>query len=254
MEHNYDDIILLERYLERSLNEAEVRDLERRLAEEPTLRELYQNEKLLVNGIRYGHLKTQLEHLNDLETKLGAVPGDEKPGRIINLRTYWKPLAAAASFLLIASWIFIFGPEKTPLNERLYIAYFEPFDSPGSGLTRSDNNLELTWKAKAYEAYDKDDYRQAVGLFENALQENEDPVVILCLGNAYLATGQPEKAEVMFSRILAQHQDLVTQAKWYLSLAYLRQNKLERSKAILWEISKSSTYGEKARKLLKELN
>jgi len=46
---------------------------------------------------------------------------------------------------------------------------------------------------------------------------------------------------------------IVYQAKWYLALTYLKENKMERAKAILWEISKSSTYGEKAQKLLKKL-
>ena len=254
MDPNYDDIILLERYLEQSLNEDEVRQVEKRLAEEPALKELYQNEKLLVNGIRYGHLKTSLEQLKTLESRLPAVSQSEKPARVIPFKTYWKPMAVAASLVLISSWYFIFGPERMPLNEKLYTAYFEPFDSPGTGLTRSEMDVPQTWKAKAYEAYDKGDYRSAVGLFEKALGENDDPIVKLCLGNAYLAVGQADKAEMMFNKILKEHEDLVTQAKWYLSLAYLKQNKLERARAVLWEISKSSTYGEKAQKLLKELD
>ena len=75
MDSYYEDIILLERYLEKSLNEEEVRRVEKRLTEEPALKELYQNEKLLVKGIRYGHLKTKLGELKTLEASLPAVGG-----------------------------------------------------------------------------------------------------------------------------------------------------------------------------------
>ena len=134
------------------------------------------------------------------------------------------------------------------------MAYYEPFDSPGSGLTRGQNDTVLTWKQKGYHAYDNGRYEEAISHFQNTLKENDDPVVELCQGNAYLSTGQADKAELVFRNILEEHEDLVTQAKWYLSLSYLKQNKLERAKSTLWEISKSSTYGEKARKLLKELD
>ncbi|MBK5277823.1 MAG: hypothetical protein JJE09_03060, partial [Bacteroidia bacterium] len=76
----------------------------------------------------------------------------------------------------------------------------------------------------------------------------------LCMGNAQLEAGQLQEAEKTFKHMLTNHSDLVTQAKWYLALTYLKMNKLERVKATLWEISKSSTYGEKARKLLNELD
>ena len=112
----------------------------------------------------------------------------------------------------------------------------------------------MTWKQKGYQAYDNGRYEEAISLFQNTLKENDDPVVELCQGNAYLSIGQADKAELVFRNILDDHEDLVTQAKWYLILSYLKQNKLERAKSTLWEISKSSTYGEKARKLLKELD
>src|SRR5258708_25996662 len=137
-----------------------------RLSQEPALKELYQSEKLLVTGIRYGHLKEKLIQLRQLDAQLGPVARDEKQAETFNLRSYWKPLAAAASVLLALTWFFVLRPDGIPQNEKLYLAYFEPFDSPGSGLTRSETNPQLTWKAKAYEAYDQGNYRDAVGLFD----------------------------------------------------------------------------------------
>jgi predicted Zn-dependent protease len=139
-----------------------------------------------------------------------------------------------------------------PANERLYAYYFEPFDSPGSGMTRGDNKVTL--KTQAYEAYDNGHYQAAAQLFEQIVKDNDDAIAQLCLGNAYLAQNDLAHAEKTFTDMLARHSDLLTQAKWYLALTFLKENKLERAKSVLWEISKSSTYGEKAQHLLKELD
>ena len=132
------------------------------------------------------------------------------------------------------------------------MTYFEPFDSPGPGRERGTNTI--TDKGKAYEAYDNGRYDEAMILFEDITKSADDPIVYLCLGNAQLKVGQLEKAEKSFNHVLTKHEDLVTPASWYLALTYLKQNRMERAKSALWQISKSSTYGEKAQNLLKDLD
>ena len=253
MENGTTDIRLIEHYLEGGLDEAQIEFVRKRLLEDPAFNLLYKREKFLEKGIHYSFLKTKLEQIKAIERSLEA--NDSKPaGRVISLMS-WKPLAAAAGILLVAGSYFIFFQSgSAPVNEKLFTAYYEPFDSPGGGLTRGQEDTVMTWKQKGYLAYDNGRYEEAISLFQNTLKENDDPVVELCQGNAYLSIGQADKAELVFRDILDDHEDLVTQAKWYLSLSYLKQNKLERAKSTLWEISKSSTYGEKARKLLKELD
>ena len=199
-------------------------------------------------GIRFSHLHDKLQHLKSLEAGLPPVKEN-----VISLRTYWLPLATAAVLLIsLTFWLYTSdGPAS--VNEKLYAAYFEPFDSPGSGLTRSTED-DLTLKAKAYRAYDAKDYETASRLFDDVLKEKDDAIVHLCLGNSWLAMNKPEEAEKVFQHILENHGDLVTQAKWYLALTFLRQGKIERTKATLWEISDSSTYGNDARELLKQLD
>ena len=250
---------LIQGYLDRSLTEKELHEVEYRLKEEPALKSMHKEYSLLLKGIRYGHLQQKLETLKNLEATAAAKVSDKiearqvfwEPVAIALRHLYWQPIAIAACILLLVGVWFTMQP-SLPANDRLYAEYFEPFDSPGSGLTRGSDN-EMTLKAQAYEAYDAGDYAQAAGLFEKALLEKDDPIMHLCLGNAYLKTGNAEKAGAAFQHILDKHGDLVTQATWYLALTYLKEGNLERTKASLWEISQSSTYGEKARKLLKEL-
>ncbi|MGE0772265.1 MAG: tetratricopeptide repeat protein [Cyclobacteriaceae bacterium] len=248
MEENLRDIKLVHGYFDRSLTPDELHELEYRLKEEPALKALFNEHKLLVNGIRYSHLKQQLEQLRALDRS-----ADEKTGRGKVLSLYWKPVAIAASLLIAAVVWHVVSQPTEPLNERLYVAYFEPFDSPGPGLSRGTDN-EIGVKAKAYIAYDAGNYAEAEELFQQALKTDDNPIMHLCLGNVYLQLDKFDEAETTFEHILTEHAELVTQATWYLALTNLKKGQLEKAKSNLWEISKSSTYGEKARKLLKDLN
>ena len=252
MENFMNDIEWIERYLDRSLSPEEMKVLEKRLEEEPDLRSKYQEHLQLIQGIRYAHLRERLEQLKTLEqSKLNDLTGGEE--RSIRLIPNWKPLAAAAALLVaVASILFIYN--RAPLTDRLFAEHFEPFDSPGPGLTRGQGEGTLTWKQKGYEAYDNGRYEEAIESFRKSQEENHDAIVDLCMGNSYLKLEQYDKAEKVFESMLKDHDDLVTQANWYLSLTYVKEQKLERARATLWGISKSSTYGVKARKLLKELD
>ena len=248
------DIEWIERYLDRSLKTDERRDMERRLQSDPELRSKYEEHRKLIDGIRLSHLHNKLEQLRTLERLLPAIEAPAAEGKQVFMRTYWKSMSAIAACIFFAVSGYVVFHDTTPINDQLYTAYYQPFDSPGPGLTRSQNEDVLTWKDKGYMAYDHGRYQEAIPAFENSLKEYNDPIIDLCLGNAYLSIGQPEKAEKVFQGILNDHKDLVTQAKWYLALAYLKQNKMDRVHATLWEIRQSSTYGEKAQKLLNELD
>lgn len=250
MDKNLRDMELIQGYLDQSLTENERHEVEYRLKEETNLRNLYTETRQLIEGIRYAHLQKKLEQLRELE----AVLPEELSPREKSI-SFFVPLSIAASIVVIIGvWFFGFRDPR-PLNEKLFAQSFETFDSPGSGLTRSEDSNNQTFRAQAYAAYDNGDYQHAIILFKKALQsEKDDPILHLCLGNAYLATNELELAEQTFRHVLQEHEDLVTQSTWYLALTYLRQGNIERTKSTLWEISKSSTYGEKARKLLKELD
>lgn len=250
MDQKLRDIELIQGYLDQRLSETERHEVEYRLKEEVNFKSLYFETQQLISGIRYAHLETKLAQLRDLEAVLPNDLSSEQ--RSISI---YVPLSIAASIVVIFGiWFFGFRDPR-PLNERLFAQSFETFDSPGSGLTRSEDSNNETLRAKAYAAYDNADYQQAIVYFKKALQtEKDDPILHLCLGNAYLATNELELAEETFRHMLQKHEDLVTQSTWYLALTYLKQGNVERTKSTLWEISKSSTYGEKARKLLKELD
>lgn len=261
MKENIHDMELIEKFLDGKMTMEEQVLFEKKKTQNEEFKTLLTDMDMLLEGVKRSAAKTskeeKLERLKffgeimDMEAHaIDEDKFDEK--KIIPL--YRKPwlLAAAASVALLITVGIVWMQGRPPQHERLYAAYFQPFDSPGSGLTRgsSDENI----KTKAYDAYDNGRYADAIPLFNEVLKQVDDPISHLCMGNAQLEAGQFAEAEHTFNHMLEKHSDLVTQAKWYLALTYLKQAKMERAKATLWEISKSSTYGEKANKLLKELD
>ena len=261
MKNPINDIQLIEKFLEGKMTSEEKKEFEKKLTQDQSLNTMMTDMNLLVEGIKMSAAQTSREEktdrlkffaeLNEIE-KRAPLDISTPVARVVPM--YRKPwiLSAAASVLLLVTLTVYLMREQTPLNEKLYVAYFEPFDSPGSGLTRGNN--EVTVKTQAYEAYDNGNYKVAAQLFEKIIKEKEDAIAQLCLGNSYLAQNDPAKAEKIFTDMLAKHTELITQANWYLALTYLKENKMERAKSTLWELSKSSTYGEKAQKLLKKLD
>jgi tetratricopeptide (TPR) repeat protein len=253
---------MIEKYLDHTLTEPEKTVLDEQRQNDPQLNALIHDMSLMVEGIRHSASKSteqeKLERLAffaevmDMEEKKEEESGEEERNVIPLYRKTWFTAAAATVLLFTTAAYFMLTYDRTPLNERLFATYFEAFDNPGSGMTRGANEENL--KTRAYRAYDAKNYLEAANLFEQILKDTDDPIMHLCLGNAYLAQGNVDKAEASFNHILEKHTDLVTQAKWYLALTYLKQNKLERARARLWEISDSSMYGEKARKILNKLD
>ena len=127
------DIEWIERYLDRSLNKEERLDMEHRLEADPELRNKYDAHRQLIDGIRLSHLHQKLEQLRSLEKSLPQIEGSSKAGKQINMVGIWayrKPIAVAASLVLVVT-SFLLTYDPAPANEKLFTAYYQPFDSPG---------------------------------------------------------------------------------------------------------------------------
>ena len=250
MDPNYEDIILLERYLEQSLNEEEVRRVEKRLAEEPALKELYQNEKLLVNGIRYGHLKSSLEQLKILESNLPSLNPSEKPVRLIPFKTYWKPLAVAASVVVLIGSFLLWNRPADPA--QLYAENFKPYPNVFEPVLRGTS--EQNQRAETFAAYERGEYDRAATGFKELLKMKEEPGILLLLGNANLILGRTSEAKENFVTLSKDFDEYDLLAKWYLSLCYMKMGDKDSAKVLLEEIAgQGSSYQEKARELLKKM-
>src|SRR5690606_20456441 len=138
---------------------------------------------------------------------------------------------------------------------------FEPYLP--LGVPRSDSDF-TTEEEKAFNLYNNGNYEAAISLFEDVLTQQDKTEILFFLGNAYLASKPPKPKQAISAlqkfleedRLLNSQANLyLSQAKWYLSLAYLKNNQLDEAKRLLYELKQSeSSYSKKANNLLIELD
>jgi len=156
--------------------------------------------------------------------------------------------AAAVISILIVAYVLFF--QQNPIdNQRLFTENFKAF--PMQESIRNNQNI-----SKAHQFYAKGDYQMAITLYEEiALTELQD-AEILYLTSAYLHNKQQSKAAILLEDFI-QNTDsgiIRSYAKWYLALSYISSEEIEKSKAVLSEISSSENVMQKrAKQLLEEL-
>lgn len=135
-------------------------------------------------------------------------------------------IAAAAVFIgvLAASWMWI---QTDYSSDDLYAQHFSPYEI--SVAQRSEGSTNLM---QIQNLYDNGDYNAAIPLFEKVINSS-DPIpsqMQLGLGISLLETNNCPKAIEQFQNILLKNDfNYEDEAAWYLSLAYLRSNKLDKA-------------------------
>jgi len=249
MENNHNDIEWIERYLDRSLSTEEKKEMEKRLAGDPELKNKYVEYRKLIEGIRYAHLQDKVEQLKTLENSLGPVDLDT-PSRQVWMHTYGKYLAAAAAVVLFVASYLIFMRPTDP--QEVFARYFEPYPNVFEPTVRGSGQDNR--RAEAFIAYDRGDYEKAATLFAEQLKLKQEPGLLLLLGNTNLILGRTEEAQNNFLTLIKDFDELDGQAKWYLGLSYLKQGQTEKARLILQELGEPEvTYSKKANELLHEV-
>ncbi|MCF8301666.1 MAG: CDC27 family protein [Bacteroidales bacterium] len=162
----------------------------------------------------------------------------------------WINLTAAAIFLaiIIIAAYYIF---TNPNPQKIFSEHFNPY--PNIITTKSDQHDELT-QAMLY--YDVHDYDSAAVMLEEVLVDDRTNVkAMFYLGNCYLAMSQSQKALHWFKTILeSESTELFLPSKWYLALAYIKQDKIDKAKPLLKDLGESKgSYREKAKRILERI-
>src|SRR5258707_13738088 len=133
MKDQINDIRLIEKFLDGRMTTEERKDFENKLSNDQALNTMMTDLNLLVEGIKMTASQTSEEEkidrlkffaeINEIEKHTRKESAPE--AKVIPL--YRKPwlLTAAASVLLLVALTYYFTREQTPLNEKLYTAYFE---------------------------------------------------------------------------------------------------------------------------------
>jgi tetratricopeptide (TPR) repeat protein len=170
----------------------------------------------------------------------------------LNPRRYLL-MAAASMALLIACTLTLhtlYQNRHTP--EAIFESYYEPYEDIA---VMRDIPTKIAIKNEAAMAYNERNYRKSIQLFKIVLEKEKDEEALFYLGNAYLSSNMPLEAINTFEAYLSEYENYKTEAKWYLSLSYLKAGKDQKARKLLKELaaereSPANPYRDKANEIL----
>jgi len=232
---NIDDV---KQYMLGTMDPALKKKYEEKLVTDATFQKEFHIQKALLEGIRF-HYNQQLKHKLQAQDRSDAT-------RL----HYWKYSLVAALFLvlLVAGYFLLAGK---PTATEIYADYYKAYYLVEGDFKRGESHNEV----EAFEKYQLKDFQQAIGLFNQALEDKpDDPVLLFYLGIAHLEEGETSLAVASFNKVVASEHGLKEPAKWYLGLAYLKMEEPRDARQILQEIiEEGGSYKDKAKEILQKL-
>ena len=260
-------IDLIEKYLDDNLDLEELQLFEQMLENDASfVRELNDMEQL-ISGIKKSASMTTLEDkLERFEYSIKVMEDDEEVSKsqsdffnFQNIRNYSWAIAASITLILVSS-ITLFNINQTPSHQKLYAEYFIPFENHGN--KRSIETTEKNYWKDALHYYDNGQYQLALDNFDKITITDYKGLVNhpryssykIYKGNTLMKLGRHSEATTIFEGMLNDNDGLIIQAKWYLSMCYLYENKREKLIPLLEEIAnlKKSSYGRDAQEVLSQ--
>ncbi len=162
----------------------------------------------------------------------------------------WKPLGIAASLAVIISLgVYMYNTVFNQGTEELFASNYEKYPNTVSPIVRSGTQPQ-TPEQLAFEAYETDNDTKAIELFI-ALKEKPHPEYIdFYLAQSYLKNGQLVHAIGQFQKTILENNEFSSPSRWYLALAYLKNNDIKKATATLETIIEKGGYKNKEAKVL----
>lgn len=246
MKPSENDITLVEKYFDAELSEEEMNIFNTRVEHDDHFKALVLREKIIIGAIRNQGLLDNLQYLKTIEEK---IQGDQAHPYATGIKG-WYYYAAAAVVALFLVITFLLPSQQS--SEELFASYFTTYPNVFEPTVRG-NNL-ATERTEAFQAYEQKDYQKAAIAFKELLRVKEEPGILLLLGNSNLMLGNAKEAQENFVTLINKYDDLDLQAKWYLSLSYLKSGDKENARKILRELGETEiSYASKARELLEKV-
>ena len=182
----------------------------------------------------------------------GSVESPVNPSRRKSLKYILYPLIAAAA---IVGGVLIFNTSITgDLNERLYKQYYAPWTDAGL-ISRGSESAFTTEFNSALNLYFAGDYLKAGSEFEKlADRDPSHAESALFLSLSKMGTENYMESAELLESFLNRFDTYQPEAKWYLSLCYLKLDQPEKAIALLNDLADlDGKYGHDSQKMLQSL-
>lgn len=240
---------LIKKYLANELSPQERNAFEQEMENDPFLMESIDGWSMHQEALTMSDLNT-LE--NKLNTKIDSKITQPGKGKVISLNFFRYAAAACIIGVLgLVSWRLVFV-QKNMDEQAIYASYFKPLTNPDATVRGENDSTEAS---QAIQAYEKEDYFEAIKYYEKLVANNPDNVKNnLFLGISFLATNQPKKAIDVLNKITASEQ-FHFDIQWYLALAYLKNKEIQQAQTTLTNLTKEENYYQKeAQEILDKLD
>ncbi len=168
----------------------------------------------------------------DLKTSLGKFEDKiQQNSKLMMLPKKW--LVAASVFILATIGLYSVKTEYFPSNEAIYETYFQSCRNTIQPVVRGENPNTIEYRA--FVAYEAHDYYKAINLF-NSVADPEASYINFYKGLSYMEINKLNRAiELLYPITQAENlkgksANFDEKAKWYLALAFIKNN--ENKKAI----------------------
>lgn len=147
-----------------------------------------------------------------------------------------KKWLIAASVLVIVSLSGLLFLPSEKSSDELFASYFEPYTNVIAPISRSDkkkSTLEI-----AFKNYENKKYAEALKGLEKSITKENKTALYLYIAVTNLKLENTNKAIAILEENLNDSNTWKDKYLWYLSLAYLKENKTEKAIETLKKLSK----------------
>jgi len=228
---------LIDKFFSDTLSDKESALFNKLLQEDPEFKEEFKFQKDLKKALQQNKRETLKATLQGFEKDL------KKKKSIFTIRTW---LAAATVIILLGIGSLIYNLNSSDDPKKLYAEYFEPYRNIVHPVERGENDGSI--ESKAFQAYENGDFYKAINLFNSieTIEEENNDYIDFYKAISFMALNKSKEAIEILLPIATEVEkgdyDLSQKANWYLALAYLNSNEIEKAKSQLYMISHDEAF------------
>ena len=230
---------LLERYFENQLSQEEAILFQNYLKTDAFFAEEFAFQKSVKHAITLNERAELKQQLQSFET-----PKNNK-----KWVSKWSVAASIAVVLGAGYWFM----NQSPNNIELYEDYYQSYPNVVAPTVRGENSEDI--KSEAFYEYDNGNYEKSLVLFSKIYETDKDDYALFYKALSQMELQKTTEAIATFKQFdLGKNNAFTPFVKWYLALAYLKENQKEQAMPLLKSLSETQNpQQEMAQKLVDEL-
>lgn len=247
MKNFQEKIDKIEGYLEGSLDQNGVKEVENALASDKEFQKTFESYKFLVDGIKFSGRKELHEKIKLWDNEISD--DINLPTKNTKLKPFrWYAVAASIVFFAIAGIVISVNLDRG--YQGVVADYYKPYDIIPPTVRGENDTQDLLESIYTY--YELGKYSKVIESINQLETEQQTDLIKFLLANSYQVAGDYDAAIQLFEKLSTSDTGFKSAAQWYMALCLLSKEEAEKAIPILEELSTSNTFHESDAKSLLE--